>query len=210
MIYKLVMAVICQTDRMIIRVLDPDSAEDVALIYELLNSEPWRENIAHMPHVTDIASARKYILDRPLKMWEESKTGMFAMVLKPDATGTIKQLPSPRCEMARGDHVPVVPVGVCGLIKRAELDFVEDLGFALLPQFHGLGLALEGCRGILDWAREVKKLPHVLAITRCANDSAVKLLEKLQFTTNMDEKPVMFDHPHFVYRLELGPSKGGP
>jgi len=70
------------------------------------------------------------------------------------------------------------PVGTCGLIRRETLDDV-DIGFAMLPEHRGRGLALEASRAVLEYAKEVVGLTRVVAIVSPANSKSIRLLEAI-------------------------------
>jgi [ribosomal protein S5]-alanine N-acetyltransferase len=72
------------------------------------------------------------------------------------------------------------PIGICGLLKREELD-APDLGFALLPDFRGLGFAREAAAAVLQDARGRLGLRRVLAIAQPDNQASITLLERLGF-----------------------------
>jgi RimJ/RimL family protein N-acetyltransferase len=67
---------------------------------------------------------------------------------------------------------------MCGLLKRETLEDV-DIGFAFLPEFWNQGYASEAAAGVLSYAKDVLKLPRIVAITNKDNDASGKLLEKL-------------------------------
>lgn len=73
------------------------------------------------------------------------------------------------------------PVGLCGLLKRAELPH-PDLGFALLPQYRKQGFASEASKLVLADAFERKITEKVLAITSIDNEKSINLLKKLGFS----------------------------
>ena len=69
-------------------------------------------------------------------------------------------------------------IGICGLIKREELDDV-DIGFALLPAYWAQGYALESARAVERYARSVVGLRRLVAITSPANQRSIRVLEKI-------------------------------
>jgi RimJ/RimL family protein N-acetyltransferase len=73
-----------------------------------------------------------------------------------------------------------VPIGMCGVLKRESLPN-PDLGFAFLPEYWSKGYAFESASAALDQAREVFRLPRVLAITSPDNEASIKLLQRLGF-----------------------------
>jgi ribosomal-protein-alanine N-acetyltransferase len=69
-------------------------------------------------------------------------------------------------------------MGVCGLYRRDGLD-EPDIGFAFLPEYRGEGFGYEASVAVLEHARDVLKLPRVIAIVSPDNDASIALLEKL-------------------------------
>lgn len=140
-----------QTDRLTIREL---TADDTSFIFELLNSQGFKDNIADRGIDTlEKALAeinQRYSIDYP-------DFGLFVVELK--STGEA--------------------IGGVTLIDRDTLDF-PDLGYALLPQFYGKGYALEASLGLRDWAI-CKNIPTLVAIVNPDNLGSIRLLEKLDF-----------------------------
>ena len=75
----------------------------------------------------------------------------------------------------RADHVPI---GMCGLIKRATMP-APDIGYALLPAYCGQGLAWEAASGVLRHARDVLDLPAVYGLVSPQNQPSINLINKL-------------------------------
>lgn len=71
-----------------------------------------------------------------------------------------------------------VPVGICGLIKREELDDV-DLGYAILGAYVGRGYATEAASATLEHALGDLGLKRVVAITTILNAGSRKVLERI-------------------------------
>ena len=140
-----------QTDRLNIREL---TADDTPFIFELLNTQGFKDNIADrgidtLEKALDEISQR-YAVDYP-------HFGLFVVELK--STGEA--------------------LGGITLIERDTLDF-PDLGYALLPQFYAKGYAYEASIGLRDWAVS-KNMPTLLAIVSPSNQASIRLLEKLDF-----------------------------
>jgi RimJ/RimL family protein N-acetyltransferase len=72
------------------------------------------------------------------------------------------------------------PMGICGLLKRDELE-APDLGFAFLPAFRRRGFAREAAAAVLDDAAARLTIPRVLAIVQADNERSIALLEGLGF-----------------------------
>ncbi len=71
-------------------------------------------------------------------------------------------------------------VGMCGLIKRDELDDI-DLGYAFLPESQGRGFAREAGEAVLEYANRQLGIRRVLAIVSPENKKSISLLQKLGF-----------------------------
>ncbi|HXC16818.1 MAG TPA: GNAT family N-acetyltransferase, partial [Holophagaceae bacterium] len=72
------------------------------------------------------------------------------------------------------------PIGMCGLLKRDNLDH-PDLGYAFLPEFWSKGYAMEAAKATLDHGAKVLGFRTILAIVSQGNAASIKLLEKLGF-----------------------------
>lgn len=72
------------------------------------------------------------------------------------------------------------PVGLCGLLKRESLPD-PDIGFAFLRAHWSKGYAFEAAAAVCDYARDVLRLPRLLAMTKPRNTSSRRLLERLGF-----------------------------
>lgn len=71
-------------------------------------------------------------------------------------------------------------VGICGLVRREELDH-PDIGFAVLPEHEGQGLAFEAATATLTFARDTFDVRRVLAIATPDNLRSHRLLARLGF-----------------------------
>lgn len=145
---------IAETKRLILSQL---SASDHAFILELVNSPSWLKYIGNRNIKTKTA-AKKYIQEGPEKSYVEQEFGLYKISLK--ETGQ--------------------PIGVCGLIKRPELD-LPDLGYALLEGYHGHGYVTESSEFILQRAQRIHKMDKLLAIVSKRNVKSIAVLEKLGF-----------------------------
>lgn len=68
--------------------------------------------------------------------------------------------------------------GVITFIKREYLEH-HDIGFAFLPVFAGKGYAYEAAKAVLLKTISEAQHSHILATTKAANSSSIKLLGKL-------------------------------
>jgi RimJ/RimL family protein N-acetyltransferase len=145
---------IIETDRLEIREL---STTDATFIIELLNSPGWLRYIGDR-NVQTTEDACNYIINGPQASYAKNNFGLWLVQLKGSQT----------------------PIGICGLIKRDTLP-MPDLGFAFLPQFEGMGYALEAANAVMEYAIHKLIMPKVAAITTPDNDRSIKLLHTLGF-----------------------------
>jgi RimJ/RimL family protein N-acetyltransferase len=144
--------VVCTTARLALRRL---TAADAGFILELLNDPDYIRNIGDKG-VRTLEDAARHIADGPAAMYTRHGFGLYAVV--------------PRDGGA--------PLGVCGLLKRDDFDYIE-IGYAFLPRHRGQGYALESARAALRHGREVLGLPRVVAVTAPENQASMRLLRKL-------------------------------
>jgi len=91
-------------------------------------------------------------------------------------------------------------LGICGLFRREGLDD-PDIGFALLPEFCGLGFGYEAAHAVLRHARDDLRLPRVTAIVAPDNEPSIGLLGKLGMSY---ERPLRLpgeDHDVSLYGI---------
>ena len=143
---------VVETDRLVLRRLSGDDAE---FILRLLN-EPSFLRFVGDRGVRTLDDARAYIQRGPMDSYDRHGFGLYLVVLKEG----------------------LVPIGICGLVKREALEDV-DIGFAFLPEYWSKGYAFESARAVLGYARSVVGLPRVVAITTPDNASSIRVLEKL-------------------------------
>jgi RimJ/RimL family protein N-acetyltransferase len=143
---------ILQTERLLLRQFN---VNDVAFVIQLLNSPGWIKNIGDR-NVKTFAQAKNYLLKGPIQSYQLHGFGLSLVLLKETNT----------------------PIGMCGLIKRDTLPYV-DIGFAFLPDFIGKGYCYEMASAILVHAKNNFKLPRVIAITLPTNKSSINVLKKL-------------------------------
>ncbi len=145
---------IIETERLILREFTLD---DSAFMLNLLNQPSFIQFIGDRG-VRTMDDARKMILTRYLEAYTRLGFGIYLTLLKEDQT----------------------PIGICGLIKRDELEDV-DIGYAFLPQYWSKGYAFESASAVLTYARNVLEIKRVLGITTMDNHSSIRVLEKLGF-----------------------------
>lgn len=143
---------VLETERLILRWV---SLEDAEFILGLLNEPSWLRFIGDKG-VRTLEDARAYILKGPVDMYSRLGFGLYLVELKKS----------------------VLPIGMCGLIKRDTLEDV-DIGFAFLPAYWGKGYAYEAAAAVMTYGEKVLGLNRIVAITSLDNDRSAKLLEKL-------------------------------
>lgn len=144
--------IVLQTERLQLAHLND---ADAPFILELLNDPDWLLHIGDRG-VRNLDDARAYIANGPGAMIARHGHGLYRVDRRADGA----------------------KLGLCGLIKRDSLPDV-DLGYAFLPAARGQGYALEAAAAALAQARDLLRLPRLLAITAPANSASARLLEKL-------------------------------
>lgn len=120
-------------------------------IYQLTNTAAWVKNIGNR-NITDRAAALSYI--------EAVDQNPFALYW------VAERLADQR------------PLGIVTYLKRPTLPY-WDIGFAFLPDFHGMGYAYEAAQTILEKIMEDPSQCPVLATTLAHNQDSIKLLNRL-------------------------------
>ncbi|MEF1291831.1 GNAT family N-acetyltransferase, partial [Vibrio sp. M260118] len=72
-------------------------------------------------------------------------------------------------------------IGVCGLIKRPELE-AYDIGYGFMPSSYRRGYGYEAGQAVLKYASESTEIEEIVAITTSDNEGSRALLSKLGFT----------------------------
>ena len=76
-----------------------------------------------------------------------------------------------------------------------------EVGYELLPSFHGKGIAQEALSEVINFGFDVMKLQKIEAYTHKENITSIKLLEKFNFKRDLDsESKIDFtvDNPNTV------------
>lgn len=140
---------VLETARLRLRLLGPG---DAAFILELVNDAAWLRFIGDKGVATREDAAR-YIAEGPAASYAAHGFGLWAVERK-----------------AGGG-----PLGICGLIRRAELADV-DLGFAFLERHRGRGYAREAATACLEHGRSAHGLERIVAITLPDNAASIGVL----------------------------------
>ena len=142
---------IAETDRLLI---EEAQLKDAPFYYELLNSDNWIRYIGDR-EIKTVNDAKDYIKNTIFKSYKELGYGLFTVRLKSD----------------------LAPIGICGFLLRDYLD-EPDIGFAILPQFQGLGLISEASLACMKKARDWK-FNKIYGITTEQNEASKAVLKKL-------------------------------
>lgn len=148
-------APLCATTRLAIR---PFVLEDAPFILRLLNEPTFIANIADRG-VRSVADAEGYLREGPIASQARHGHALWHVRLRESET----------------------PIGMAGLLKRDTLDR-PDLGYALLPEHVGQGLAREATKAVMAYAQSALHLTRIAAIVNPANARSIRLLEHLGFT----------------------------
>lgn len=140
------------SERLVIRRLD---LNDAAFIFQLLNQKSWLKFIGDK-QIRNLEDAQRYLIDGPLKMYQEYGFGLFAVQLPTDG----------------------ILIGLCGLIRRKNLPDI-DIGFALLDEYANCGYGFEAALIIKDYAFKQLNLKRLIAIVNPDNQRSIQLLEKI-------------------------------
>lgn len=131
----------------------PICLSDSEFIFQLVNSEGWLRFIGDRK-VNSIEDAGQYIqriLDNPL---------YFYHVIELNESST--------------------SVGILSFLKKDTQQFY-DIGFALMPEFQGQGIAFEACSTYLTRIQANSDFENIIAISLPQNIKSTALLEKLGF-----------------------------
>ncbi|HKR11451.1 MAG TPA: GNAT family N-acetyltransferase [Pyrinomonadaceae bacterium] len=145
---------VIETERLSLRQL---SLEDASFILTLVNEPSFLRYIGDK-QVRNIEDAQQYLLNGPIASYKQNGFGLYLVQLKDGGTS----------------------IGMCGLIKRAELPNV-DIGFAFLPDFWGQGFGFEAATAVLKYGQETLQLDRIVAITSLDNEPSIKLLRRMGF-----------------------------
>jgi len=166
-----------ETERLLLRRVTLDDAGSMLSI--------WNDP-AFVRHVGDrgirsVEEARTALQEGAFRLYEEHGYGPYCMSRKAD--GAL--------------------VGICGLFRRDNLDD-PDIGFGVLPEYCGMGLAGEAARAVVAHARDDLGIEYLTAIVSPGNTASIGLIEKLGLkfergiTMPGDEEEIS------LYRMSLG------
>jgi len=131
----------------------PDE-EDAQALLALLNQEDFILNIRDK-EIRTIAQAKQNIIDEILPHFKAHGFCLYAMDTDQDRF-----------------------IGLCGLIKRPELD-IPDIGYALRTEFQNKGYVTEAGKAVRDYAFNQLTLDKFAAICNPENLASIAVLNKI-------------------------------
>ena len=143
---------VIETERLRLREMSEGDAE---FVLEILNDEGFKRFVGDRG-VRTLEGAARYIEERFVGSYRQHGFGLWLVEAKDEA----------------------VPVGICGLWKRKELNVVE-VGYAFLPPFRSKGYAFEAASAAQVYARDVLGLARLYAVVNPDNAISIRVLEKL-------------------------------
>jgi len=136
-------------------ILSEFTKNDASFFYQLVNEPAWKQYIGDK-NVHTILDAEKYLENNIIPSYKKFGFGFYVVTLKEDNTS----------------------IGMCGLIKRDWMDYVE-IGFAFLAQYRGKGYAIESSIATKKYAKEKLAISQIAAITDIDNEKSGNLLNRL-------------------------------
>ena len=130
---------------------------DAPFVLELMNQPGWLKYIGDR-QIGSIEAARDYLTNGPMQSYRVNGFGLNLVELKHNGS----------------------PVGMCGLLKRPELD-APDLGYAISADCYRQGYALEAATATLQFAKDNLAVKRLLAVTALDNQASIAMLNKLAF-----------------------------
>ena len=161
-----------RTQRLTLR---PFTLDDAAFVVELLNSQGWLRFIGDRGVRTE-DDARTYLRERVLA--HQAKHGFALAMVALRSNGT--------------------PMGMCGLIRRETLPDV-DLGYALLPAWHGQGYAREAAAAWLAHGFGALGLKRIVAFTDPDNAASCRVLEAIGMRFEQRLRIAGYDSDSLLY-----------
>jgi ribosomal-protein-alanine N-acetyltransferase len=144
-----------ETDRLRLRAVTVD---DTALMLAIWNDPAFIENVADRG-IRTVEQAREAINTGIQTLFEKHGYGPYCLSLKSDGA----------------------MIGICGIFKRENLAD-PDIGFAVLPDYCGIGYAGEAAMAVVDYARDKLSIDVLTAIVSPTNAPSIGLIEKLGLT----------------------------
>ena len=166
---------ILETDRLILSEL---KTKDAKFIHKLYNDQDFINYIGDKG-IHSVQDAVRFINTGPIQSYKNHEHGLYLIKLKDETS-----------------------IGVCGLLKRDDLDF-PDIGFAILPDYRRMGFIYEASKAVIEDAKNRLHLDSLFAITTPDNNGSINLLKKLGFTLKDIIKRDKNNEPIQLYAIYL-------
>lgn len=152
---------VIETKRMIIR---EETVEDLPALYKLYEGEHIKRFIE--PLLSDIRAEEEYVEKYKKYVYRMYEFGIW--IAEEKDTHEL--------------------IGRMGLEPKTYEDDVKgvELGYIIGEKFLRQGYCMEGCRAIIDYARDVLNLPELYVIIKPANEVSQIIAEKLGFIYEKD------------------------
>jgi [ribosomal protein S5]-alanine N-acetyltransferase len=163
-----------ETDRMIAKRITKSDFEDLVIMHQ------DEEAMATLGGMRSVEETREN-LEWNLKQWQDNGFGLW--IFRSKITGQL---------IGRGG------------IRRVPIRDVEEieLGFALMPEYWGQGLATEMAKASTEVAFEKLRLRSLVSFTLTTNLASQHVIEKTGFKYEKDIE--LGGEPHVLYRLSVG------
>lgn len=150
------------TSRLTISHFDASIPAHCQLIHDLYNAPATQASNAAKP-IPDLAAA-KALVEKGARSVKETGYGRYLVTLSSS---------------------PSTPIGMVGMALNRFPDSphqsptIPDLGFGLLPQFHGMGYAAEATAALVKYYREERGVSAFAGFTSEGNEGATRVFERL-------------------------------
>ncbi len=155
------------------------NTRDASFILKLVNEPAFRKNIGDKG-IKNLSDARRFIREGPWTCQDKPGYGQFLVELIENSE----------------------PIGICGLLYRAELD-LTDIGFALLKKYWGNGYAYEAASAVMDYGQSKLGIDLIAGLTSGGNQASIGLLEKLGLKFKKIVKTSENDPGTLIYSNEI-------
>lgn len=131
------------------------SLKDASFFFELVNDPDWIKYIGDR-NIKTISDSENYLKDKIIPSYKQFGFGFYVVRLKESN----------------------LPIGMCGLIKRDWMSYVE-IGYAFLNKHRSKGYAIEASIATKKYAKEEIGISKIAALTDVDNEKSGNLLNRL-------------------------------
>lgn len=131
------------------------SLKDASFFFELVNDPDWIKYIGDR-NIKTISDSEDYLKNKIIPSYKQFGFGFYVVRLKESN----------------------LPIGMCGLIKRDWMSYVE-IGYAFLNKHRSKGYAIEASIATKKYAKEEIGISKIAALTDVDNEKSGNLLNRL-------------------------------